>query len=108
MSAWTSRMKCADAMPRWTMSPTRFCSSRRPTGVESLVQPKARHWVANDLHSLPKQLLGEFSDSDLRSSGMSWNELRAGLGLLLAIALIIGGSLGIGLPLALVIIWLLS
>ena len=42
------------------------------------------------------------------SSGMSWHELRAGLGLLLAIGLIIGGSLGIGLPLALAIIWLLS
>jgi hypothetical protein len=39
---------------------------------------------------------------------MSWHELRAGLGLLLAIALIIGGSLGIGLPLSVVIIWLLS
>jgi hypothetical protein len=39
---------------------------------------------------------------------MSWHELRAGLGLLLAIALIIGGSLGIGLPVAAVIIWLLS
>ena len=39
---------------------------------------------------------------------MSWHELRAGLGLLLSIALIIGGSLGIGLPLALGIIWLLS
>jgi hypothetical protein len=39
---------------------------------------------------------------------MSWQELRAGLGLLLAIALIIGGSLGIGLPMALLIIWLLS
>ena len=31
---------------------------------------------------------------------MSLHELRAELGLLLAIALIIGGSLGIGLPLA--------
>jgi hypothetical protein len=39
---------------------------------------------------------------------MSWHELRAGLGLLLAIALIIGGSLGIGPPMALLIIWLLS
>ena len=39
---------------------------------------------------------------------MSWHELRVGLGLLLAIALIIGGSLGIGLPVAVVIIWLLS
>jgi hypothetical protein len=39
---------------------------------------------------------------------MSWHELRTGLGLLLAIALIIGGSLGIGLPVAVVIIWLLS
>jgi len=39
---------------------------------------------------------------------MPWHELRAGLGLLLAIALIIGGSLGIGLPMALLIIWLLS
>jgi hypothetical protein len=39
---------------------------------------------------------------------MSWRELQAGLGLLLAIALIIGGSLGIGLPLALAIIWLFS
>ena len=39
---------------------------------------------------------------------MSWHELRAGLGLLLAIAFVIGGSLGIGLPLALVIIWLFS
>jgi hypothetical protein len=34
--------------------------------------------------------------------------LRVGLGLLLAIALMIGGSLGIGFPMALVIIWLLS
>jgi hypothetical protein len=42
------------------------------------------------------------------SSGMSWHGLRAGLGLLLAIGLIIGGSLGIGLPLALAIIGLLS
>ena len=39
---------------------------------------------------------------------MSWHVLQAGLGLLLAVALIIGGSLGIGLPLAMVIIWLLS
>jgi hypothetical protein len=39
---------------------------------------------------------------------MSWHELQAGLGLLLAIALIIGGSLGIGLLVAVVIIWLLS
>jgi hypothetical protein len=39
---------------------------------------------------------------------MWWHELRAGLGLLLAIGLIIGGSLSIGLPLALAIIWLLS
>ena len=31
---------------------------------------------------------------------MSWHELRAGLGLLLAIAFIIGGSLGVGLPTA--------
>jgi hypothetical protein len=39
---------------------------------------------------------------------MSWHELRAGLGLLLAIALITGWSLGIGLPVAAVIIWLLD
>jgi hypothetical protein len=39
---------------------------------------------------------------------MSWHELRAGVGLLLAVALIIGWSLGIGLPLAAVIIWLLD
>jgi hypothetical protein len=39
---------------------------------------------------------------------MSWQELRAGVGLLLAFALIIGGSLGIGLPLAIAIIWLFS
>ena len=39
---------------------------------------------------------------------MSWHVLQAGLGLLLAVALIIGGSLGIGLPLALAIVWLLS
>jgi hypothetical protein len=39
---------------------------------------------------------------------MSWHELRAGLGLLFAVALIIGWSLGIGLPLAAVIIWLLD
>jgi hypothetical protein len=39
---------------------------------------------------------------------MSWHELRAGAGLLLAFALIIGGSLGIGLPMALAIIWLLE
>lgn len=39
---------------------------------------------------------------------MPWQELRAGVGLLLGFALIIGGSLGIGLPLALAIIWLFS
>jgi hypothetical protein len=39
---------------------------------------------------------------------MSLHELRAGLSLLLAIALMIGGSLGIGLPMALLITWLLS
>jgi hypothetical protein len=39
---------------------------------------------------------------------MSWHELRAGVGLLLAVALIIGWSLGIGLPVAAVIIWLLD
>jgi hypothetical protein len=37
---------------------------------------------------------------------MSWHELRTGVGLLLAFASIIGGSLGIGIPLALAIIWL--
>jgi hypothetical protein len=42
------------------------------------------------------------------SNGMAFHELRVGLGLFLAFALIIGGSLGIGLPLAAVIIWLLS
>jgi hypothetical protein len=36
---------------------------------------------------------------------MSW---QAGAGLLLAIAMVIGGAVGIGLPLALVIIWLCS
>jgi hypothetical protein len=39
---------------------------------------------------------------------MSLQELRAGLGLLLALVLIIGWSLGIGLPLAALIIWLFS
>jgi hypothetical protein len=39
---------------------------------------------------------------------MSWHGLRIGLGLLLAVAMIIGGSLGISLPLAAVIIWLFS
>jgi hypothetical protein len=39
---------------------------------------------------------------------MSWHGLRIGLGLLLAVAMIIGGSLGIGLPLAALIIWLFS
>ena len=39
---------------------------------------------------------------------MSWYGLQVGLGLLLAVAIIIGGSLGIGLPLAAVIIWLFS
>jgi hypothetical protein len=39
---------------------------------------------------------------------MSLHELRAGVGLLLAFALIIGSSLGIGLPLAMAIIWLLD
>jgi len=39
---------------------------------------------------------------------MSLHELRTGIGLLLALALIIGWSLGIGLPLAAVIIWLFS
>jgi hypothetical protein len=43
-----------------------------------------------------------------KSCNMSWHELRVGAGLLLAFALIIGGSLSIGLPLALLIIWLLS
>jgi len=36
---------------------------------------------------------------------MSW---QAGVGLLLAIAMVIGGAVGIGLPLAFVIIWLCS
>jgi len=36
---------------------------------------------------------------------MSW---QAGVGLLLAIAMMIGGAVGIGVPLALVIIWLFS
>jgi hypothetical protein len=36
---------------------------------------------------------------------MSWQALA---GLLLAIAMVIGGAVGIGLPLALVIIWLCS
>ena len=36
---------------------------------------------------------------------MSWHVLQAGLGLLLAV---VSGSLGIGLPLALVIVLLLS
>jgi hypothetical protein len=39
---------------------------------------------------------------------MSLPALRAGVGLLLAPAMIIGWSLGIGLPLAAVIIWLFS
>jgi hypothetical protein len=39
---------------------------------------------------------------------MSFHELRAGVGLLFAFALIIGSSLGIGLPLAMAIIWLLD
>jgi hypothetical protein len=39
---------------------------------------------------------------------MSWLELRAGVGLLLELALIIGWSLGFGLPLAALIIWLLD
>lgn len=39
---------------------------------------------------------------------MSRHGLRIGLGLLLTVAMIIGGSLGIGLPLAVVIIWLFS
>jgi hypothetical protein len=39
---------------------------------------------------------------------MSLHGLRIGLGLLLAAAMIIGGSLGIGLPLAALIIWLFS
>jgi hypothetical protein len=36
---------------------------------------------------------------------MSW---QAATGLLLAFAMVIGGAVGIGLPLALVIIWLCS
>jgi hypothetical protein len=36
---------------------------------------------------------------------MSW---QAGVGLLLTIAMVIGGAVGIGLPLAFVIIWLCS
>jgi hypothetical protein len=43
-----------------------------------------------------------------RSSGMSWHGLRIGLGLLLAVAMIIGDTTGIGLPLAAVIIWFFS
>jgi hypothetical protein len=36
------------------------------------------------------------------------HELPAGIGLFLAFILIIGGSVGVGLPLAMAIIWLLS
>jgi hypothetical protein len=39
---------------------------------------------------------------------MSWQDLRFALGLFLAFALIAGGSLGNGIPLAAVIVWLLS
>jgi hypothetical protein len=39
---------------------------------------------------------------------MSWYGVRIGLGLLLAVAMIVGGSVGIGLPLAALIIWLFS
>jgi hypothetical protein len=46
--------------------------------------------------------------ASLNEQRHSWHELRAGVGLLLAFALIIGWSLGIGLPLAAVIIWLLD
>ncbi len=36
------------------------------------------------------------------------HELRAGIGLFLGFILIIGGSVSVGLPLAMAIIWLLS
>jgi hypothetical protein len=39
---------------------------------------------------------------------MSWHGVRIALGLLLAVAMIIGDTTGIGLPLAAVIIWLFS
>jgi hypothetical protein len=51
-----------------------------------------------------------FADSRIAegAAGMSFHELRVGVGLLLAVAFIIGWSLGIGLPVAAVIIWLLD
>jgi hypothetical protein len=70
-----------------------------PTGVESLT---------DDFTLLQFTSLADSRIAGFRSSGMSWPELRAGVGLLLAVALIIGWSLGIGLPLAAVIIWLFS
>jgi hypothetical protein len=42
------------------------------------------------------------------SHGMSVPELRAGVNLLSAFALTIGGALGVGLPMTLVIIWVCS
>jgi hypothetical protein len=56
----------------------------------------------------PAQIMVILGQRPCESSGMSWHELRAGVGLLLAVMLIVGWSLGIGLPLAAVIIWLLS
>jgi hypothetical protein len=42
------------------------------------------------------------------SHGMSVRELQAGANLLSAFALMIGGALGVGLPMTLVIIWVSS
>ena len=42
------------------------------------------------------------------SHGMLVRELEAGVNLLSAFALMIGGALGVGLPMALVIIWVCS
>ena len=43
-----------------------------------------------------------------RSDVMSARELQVGAGLLLDFAMMLGGALGLGLPMAAVIIWLLD
>ena len=43
-----------------------------------------------------------------RSHGMSGREMQAGVDVLSAFALMIGGALGVSLPMTLVIIWICS
>jgi len=54
------------------------------------------HWATGDARGAPW------------SNGMSGREVQADVNVLSAFALMIGGALGIGLPLTLIIIWVCS